>query len=69
MMLSNSDCSSHNPSDTFFEELYGNYIIERVYASRSVNANASKRGKLTEILVRNYESAGIQPEDEFQFAI
>lgn len=69
MMLSNSDCSSHNPSDTFFEELYGNYIIERVYASRSVNANASKRDKLTEILVRNYESAGIQPADEFQFAI
>lgn len=69
MMLSNSDCSSHNPSDTFFEELYGNYIIDRVHASRSVNANASKRGKLTEILVRNYESIGIQPADEFQFAI
>lgn len=69
MMLSNSDCSTHNPNDTFFEELYGNFIIERVYASRSVNANPSKRGKLTEILVRNYETAVIHPADNFQFAI
>lgn len=69
MMLSNSDCSTHNPNDTFFEELYGNFIIERVYASRSVNANPSKRGKLTEILVRNYETAVIHPVDNFQFAI
>lgn len=56
MMLSNSDCSTHNPSDTFFEELYENFTIERVHASRSVNANPSKRGKLTEILVKNYEA-------------
>lgn len=69
MMLSNSDCCTHNPNDTFFEELYGNFIIERVYASRSVNANPSKRGKLTEILVRNYETAVIHPVDNFQFAI
>lgn len=69
MMLSNSDCSTHNPNETFFEELYGNFIIERVYASRSVNANPSKRGKLTEILVRNYETAVIHPVDNFQFAI
>ena len=48
-MLSNSDCQ-----DGFFDELYSSYTIERVWASRSVNANASKRGKLTEILVRNY---------------
>lgn len=48
-MLSNSDCK-----DMFFDDLYAQYIIERVWASRSVNANASKRGKLTEILVHNY---------------
>lgn len=47
-MLSNSDCQ-----DMFFDDLYTQYIIERVWASRSVNANASKRGKLTEILVHN----------------
>ena len=49
-MLSNSDCH-----DGFFDDLYVQYHIERVWASRNVNANASKRGKLTEILVDNYQ--------------
>lgn len=53
-MLSNSDCSAKNPSDTFFEDIYAGFNIQRVYASRMVNANASKRGKLTELLIRNY---------------
>ena len=50
-MLSNSDCS-----DMFFDDLYAQYIIERVWASRSVNSNPQKRGKLTEILVHNYQA-------------
>ena len=54
MMLSNSDCCAQNPNDTFFENLYGNFIIDKVHASRFVNAIPSKRGKLTEILVRIY---------------
>lgn len=54
MMLSNSDCCAQNPNDTFFKNLYGNFIIDKVHASRFVNAIPSKRGKLTEILVRNY---------------
>ena len=56
-MLSNSDCSSSNPEDTFFEDLYlieEFYNMERVLASRNVNANGKKRGKITEIVVRNY---------------
>lgn len=52
-MQSNADCSAKNPADTFFEELYADYQIERVYASRNINANASKRGKLTELLIHN----------------
>jgi len=48
-MLSNSDCK-----DMFFDDLYREYDIARVLASRSVNANPEKRGKLTEILVRNF---------------
>ena len=55
-MLSNSDCSAKNPLDTFFEDIYEGFDIQRVYASRMVNANASKRGKLTELLIRNYTS-------------
>ena len=48
-MLSNSDCS-----DMFFDDLFAQYIIERVRASRNINSNPAKRGKLNEILVRNY---------------
>ncbi len=53
-MLSNSDCSAKNSADTFFEDIYSGFDIQRVYASRMVNANASKRGKLTELLIRNF---------------
>ena len=53
-MLSNSDCLGKNGTDRFFDDLFINYKIVRVWASRNVNAVASKRGKLTEILIRNY---------------
>ena len=52
-MLSNSDCSSKNPEDLFFEKIYSGFEIQRVCASRSVNAVASKRGKLSELLIVN----------------
>lgn len=54
-MLSNADCSAKNPDDTFFEEIYRGFNINRVYASRAINANPNKRGKLTELLIKNYE--------------
>lgn len=54
-MESNADCSAKNPEDTFFEELYADCRIERVFASRFINANPSKRGKLTELIIKNYE--------------
>ena len=55
-MLSNSDCKGRNAEDDFFDELYQDFFIERVYAKRNINANAAKRGTLTELLIRNYES-------------
>jgi len=54
-MLSNADCSAKNPDDTFFEKIYADFSINRVYASRAINANPNKRGKLTELLIKNYE--------------
>lgn len=54
-MESNADCSAKNPEDTFFEELYKGFRIERVEAARFINANPQKRGKLTELLMMNYE--------------
>ncbi len=55
-MLSNSDCSSQDSRDFFFERLYSGFHIHRVYATRSVNAIGSKRGKLSELLICNYEN-------------
>ena len=46
-MLSNSDTKLVN-------ELYSNYEIKKVFASRAINANPNGRGKITEVLVKNY---------------
>lgn len=60
-MLSNSDCKGKNEDDNFFDVLYEAYQIERVWASRSINSNPNKRGKLTEILVHNYDATKVHP--------
>ena len=64
-MLSNSDCKGKNEEDNFFDVLYGAYHIERVWASRSINSNPNKRGKLTEILVHNYVETKSHPRVEY----
>ena len=64
-MLSNSDCKGKNEEDNFFDVLYGAYHIERVWASRSINSNPSKRGKLTEILVHNYVATKVNPHVDY----
>lgn len=66
-MLSNSDCKGRNPEDVFFDELYKDFFIERVYAKRNINANASKRGTLTELLIRNYKEFQGSPANLFDF--
>lgn len=60
-MLSNSDGKGKEEADNFFDILYKDYHIERVWAARSVNANPKKRGKLTEILVHNYPTTKVYP--------
>lgn len=47
-LLSNSCCD-------FIEDLYRDYLIERVPAKRAINAKGDKRGVIDEVLVRNYE--------------
>ena len=44
-----------NSSTDFIRELYGDYRITIVRAKRSVNSVGSKRGKIDEVLVRNYD--------------
>jgi DNA adenine methylase len=52
-ILSNSDVKGKDVNDNFFDELYSQFIINRVDAKRSINANPDKRGKLTELLITN----------------
>jgi len=52
-ILSNSDVKGKNEEDNFFDNLYSNFIIKRVGAKRSINANPQKRGFLTELLITN----------------
>lgn len=47
VMLSNSDCA-------FIRDLYKDFKIHTIYASRNINCNAEKRGKITEVLVTSY---------------
>ena len=55
LMLSNSDPKNENPKDDFFEKAYSGYNIFRVSASRAVNCNGEKRGKINELLITNYQ--------------
>jgi DNA adenine methylase len=47
LMLSNSDIS-------FIRQLYRGFQVDTVAAPRAINCNAAKRGKVTEVVVRNY---------------
>jgi DNA adenine methylase len=47
VMLSNSDCP-------LIQELYQDFPIHTILASRAINSNAQKRGKITEVLVTSF---------------
>lgn len=52
-ILSNSDVKGKDINNNFFDDLYASFNILRVNARRSINANPSKRGQLTELLITN----------------
>lgn len=47
VMLSNSNCP-------FVRELYSRFNINEISASRAINSNAEKRGKIIEVLITSY---------------
>lgn len=53
IVLSNSDPKNVNEDDNFFDDLYKNYKINRVAASRAINSKGDKRGKINELLICN----------------
>ena len=53
IVLSNSDPKNVNEEDNFFDDLYKNYKINRVEATRAINSKGDKRGKINELLICN----------------
>lgn len=54
LMLSNSDPKNIDTDDSFFDELYSEFQINRITANRMINSNAAKRGSISELLITNY---------------
>ncbi|MGC9516595.1 MAG: DNA adenine methylase [Methanomicrobiales archaeon] len=54
LMLSNSDPKNVNPYDRFFDQLYGDFNMERIPAKRNINRNILKRGQINELIIRNF---------------
>ena len=52
-MESNSDPTNYI-QDNFFDELYKDYNIHRVNATRIINSDAEKRGTIRELVITNY---------------
>ena len=50
---SNSDPKNVDEQDNFFDILYSAHKISRIKASRAINSNSTKRGKVSELLIAN----------------
>ncbi len=53
IVLSNSDPKNINPNDTFFDDLYKAYHIDRVTATRMINSKSERRGIINELIIHN----------------
>lgn len=53
VMVSNSDPKNYS-DDEFFDIVYSGFNIERVPATRLINADSKKRGSINELLITNY---------------
>jgi len=53
VMLSNSDPKNTMPDDMFFDDLYAQFNIDRVNATRAINSDPEARGAITELLIGN----------------
>ena len=47
-MLTNSDGKCQDPDDTFMEQLYSNYNVERIWSKNAIVAKPEKREKLSD---------------------
>lgn len=54
VLVSNSDPKNRDKNDNFFDNLYSEYDISRVFARRVINCKAAGRGDVSELLICNY---------------
>ncbi len=54
IIISNSDPKNSNTEDVFFDNIYSDYKIKRVEATRMINCQAQARGKIKELLISNF---------------
>lgn len=54
VLLSNSDPTNEDKKDSFFDDIYREFNIQRVLANRMVNCNGDRRGQIRELLIANY---------------
>ena len=56
-VASNSDPKGINPKEDFFDSIYEHFFIKRVSAARMINADASGRGNISELMISNVANA------------
>ena len=54
VVISNSDPKNANENDDFFDNAYAKQNIKRVSATRMINRNSDKRGRISELLISNF---------------
>lgn len=54
ILISNSDPKNSDCNDDFFDHMYEQYDIIRIDANRSINSKGDGRGKISELLIKNY---------------
>lgn len=54
IVVSNSDPKNENAYDNFFDDIYSDYNIKRIEATRMINCNSEGRGKIRELLISNF---------------
>jgi DNA adenine methylase len=52
-ILSNSDVKNFDSENNFFDDLYQNYVINRVKVRRNINSKGYGRGKIFELMITN----------------
>lgn len=56
IVVSNSDPKNTNKDDDFFDKVYSKQNIKRVSATRMINRNSDARGKISELLISNFNN-------------